>query len=145
MSPEARQEALKRYADFLEALSLERLDRLDEVCAPSIRFQDPFNSVEGLERYRLVLEKMYQDVPEITFTVTASAPGDPISFLRWRFEGRTKSGNPLVFDGVSEIEFDGEGRVTRHRDHWDAAGAVYEGVPLLGAILRAARRRLSLD
>ncbi|MEJ2026505.1 MAG: hypothetical protein P8X52_03290, partial [Limibacillus sp.] len=101
--------------------------------------------VEVVARYRRVLEKMYEDVPQIAFTVKASAPGAPVSFLGWRFEGRTKSGNPLVFDGVSEIEFDEQGRVTRHRDHWDAAGTVYEGVPLLGGLLRAIKKRLSVD
>ena len=145
MSPEEREKALKRYADFLEALSPERLGLLEEVCAPAILFQDPFNKVEGVGRYRRVLEKMYEDVPQIAFTVKASAPGAPVSFLGWRFEGRTKSGNPLVFEGVSEIEFDEQGRVTRHRDHWDAAGAVYEGVPLLGGLLRAIKKRLSVD
>jgi steroid delta-isomerase len=35
-----------------------------------------------------------------------------------------------------------DGRVVYHRDYWDAAGELYERIPLLGALMRGVRRRL---
>jgi hypothetical protein len=45
-------------------------------------------------------------------------------------------------DGVSEVAFDEAGKVRSHIDHWDAAGGLYERLPLIGAVLRHLRRRL---
>jgi steroid delta-isomerase len=140
-----RREALERYIAFLEGLTPEGLDRLGEVCAPGVRFRDPFNEVEGLERYRQVLQRMYEDVPAITFRVSASAVGEELCFLRWQFSGTTSGGRPLEIEGVSEVAFDAEGLVTLHRDFWDAGQVLYEKLPLIGALLRAIRRKLSID
>jgi steroid delta-isomerase len=139
-----RQEALERYVAFLEGLTPAGLDRLGEVCAPGVRFQDPFNEVEGLERYRLVLERMYEDVPEIEFRVVSSALGRDSAFLRWRFSGRTRGGRAIDFEGTSEIAFDEAGLVTAHRDFWDAGAALYEKLPLIGVLIRGIRRKLSI-
>ncbi len=145
MSEDRRAAALDAYVALLEGMSPERLGALTEHCAPDVRFQDPFNAVEGVERYRAVLEKMYEDVPEISFTVTHRALGEERAFIRWRFEGKTKGGGRLDFDGASELAFDEDGKITLHRDFWDAAGALYETVPVLGAVLRMIRKRLAID
>lgn len=145
MSEDTRARALEAYVGLLETMSPERLDDLMDHCAADVRFQDPFNAVQGVERYQAVLKKMYEDVPEVRFTVTQKGLGEERAFIRWRFEGRTKSGGRLDFDGVSELSFDKEGKVTLHRDFWDAAGALYETVPVLGAVLRLIRKRLAID
>ena len=64
-------------------------------------------------------------------------------FLTWNFSFRRHAQRAtLTIHGASHLRFDTEGRVTLHRDYWDAAHQVYERVPLLGAVLRALRRRL---
>ena len=36
-----------------------------------------------------------------------------------------------------------DGRIARHRDYWDAAGELYEKLPLLGTLMRWLRRRIA--
>ena len=39
-------------------------------------------------------------------------------------------------EGMSEIRFAPDGRVTDHQDHWDAATQFYGRLPLIGPALR---------
>jgi hypothetical protein len=44
---------------------------------------------------------------------------------------------------MSEVQFDEAGSVRAHIDHWDAAGQLYEKLPVIGWILRRIRARLA--
>jgi steroid delta-isomerase len=67
-----------------------------------------------------------------------------IAWLTWDLEYRLKAAEPMRrIHGASQLRFDGEGRVCHHRDYWDAAGELYESLPLLGGVLRLLKRRLS--
>ena len=136
--------AAARYIAFCEAMTPADLARLGEFCAPDIRFRDPFNAVTGVEAYRRVLAKMFEDVGQPDFAVTGRALAGDQCYLRWRFGFRRAGGEELRIEGMSEIHFDPDGRVTQHVDFW-AAGQVYELVPVLGGLLRLVKRRLSVD
>ena len=85
---------------------------------------------------------MFRDLGQPRFVVTRIASDGPVSFIRWDFTFELR-GRPLRIEGVSEVEIDGEGKVARHIDHWDAAGQVYERIPLLGGLLRQVRKRIA--
>lgn len=140
MTPEA---AAQRYIAFCEKMTPGDLGRLDEVCAPDIRFRDPFNQVAGVEDYRRVLAKMFEDIGQPDFTVDGHALEGDICHLRWRLRFQRKSGREVVIPGMSEVAFGPDGRATRHFDYWDA-GQVYEMVPLLRGLIRMVKRRLSV-
>jgi len=133
----------ERYAAFLEAMTREDLDRLEQFCAPDVRFRDPFNAVTGVEDYRRVLEKMFDDVGQPDFVITGRALAGERLFLHWRFAAAGPGGRPLRFEGMSDIRLDAAGRVMSHGDFWDA-GAVYEKSPLLRGLLRLVKKRLSV-
>jgi hypothetical protein len=46
-----------------------------------------------------------------------------------------------VILGGSHLVFDTTGRVTLHRDYWDAAEELYEKLPVVGSLMRWLRRR----
>ena len=111
-----------------------------------MRFRDPFNETTGVSAFRRVLEKMYEDVREPQFTISDRALSGNVCYMRWRFDYRFKDGSPApAIDGVSEVHFDPQGRVTVHLDHWDAAGQLYEHLPFIGTLMRWLRRRLAAD
>ncbi|MGF1591630.1 MAG: nuclear transport factor 2 family protein [Kiloniellaceae bacterium] len=140
MTPEA---AAERYIAFCESMTPDDLARLEEVCAPGIRFRDPFNEVTGVDAYRRVLARMFADVGQPEFRVSARALAGSTCFLRWSFTFRSAKGGKVTIEGVSEVAFGPDGRVTRHADFWDA-GRIYERIPLLGGLVRLIRRRLSI-
>ncbi|NIR62068.1 MAG: nuclear transport factor 2 family protein, partial [Gammaproteobacteria bacterium] len=66
-------------------------------------------------------------------------------YVRWRMTirfRRFRRGVDTESIGVSHVVFDRDGRVALHQDFWDAAGGLYEHVPLIGAVLRRIRQRL---
>ena len=145
MSETDRADALDRYVRFYETLTPDGVARLDEFVAPAVHFRDPFNDVRGVERLRAVLAHMFAITEASRFQVTDRAFGAAAAYVRWRYTFRPRGGLPWEITGVSELTFDGQGRVTEHLDHWDAAGQLYERVPVLGALLRLARRRLAVS
>jgi len=136
--------AAERYIAFLEAMTPTELARLEEFCAPEVHFRDPFNDVTGVSGYRRVMAKMFDDVGQPAFVVTGKALADQRLYLRWCFSATGPGGRPLRFDGMSTVDFDAAGRVTAHRDFWDA-GQVYEKIPVLRGLIGFVKRRLSVD
>ena len=138
------QEVVTRYIAFFENLTPDSLDRFDEVFAADARFRDPFNDSRGIAAVRQVFARMFEQLQDHSFKVLDHAVAGNRAYLNWEFRfsrrGKTQS---LLIEGMSPIDFDHDGRVTAHIDHYDAAGQVYETIPLLGAVLRALRKRIA--
>lgn len=137
------QEPAARYIAFCENMTPGSLGRLAEFCAPDIHFRDPFNDVTGIDNYRRVLAKMFEDVGQPTFLVTGKAQEGSDCYLRWRFTFRRAGGEKKTIQGMSEIRFTADGLVREHIDFWDA-GQVYEMIPLLRGLVGLVKRRLSV-
>ncbi|MDX1710497.1 MAG: nuclear transport factor 2 family protein [Rhodovibrionaceae bacterium] len=138
------EESARAYAQFFEQLDRDSLERIEQLCAPEVRFKDPFNDVTGVAAVRRVFEKMFEDVDDPAFEVTDIACSGQTAYLRWRFFFRPrKASRQWRIEGMSEVAFDTDGRVLSHIDHWDAAGQLYERLPIIGTLLRKIRRRLA--
>lgn len=138
----AARETLDAYVAFYRDAGPDDLPRLDALTTPDVVFQDPFQTLDGREAYKGLFRHMWATTGRPRVTVRRAAWDGDTVFLRWLFELRVK-GHWLPIEGVSEITFAADGRVSRHIDHWDAASQVYERLPGLGALLRLIRRRLS--
>lgn len=138
-------EAVEAYVAFYEGLSPESLERLPSLCAPEVRFRDPFNDVTGIAAYRAILEKMFVDVREPRFEVTDRALSNDVAYLRWTFTFRSrKGGAPWRIEGMSELHFDEAGRVAAHLDHWDSGSQFYGRLPFLRTLIGLVRKRLAV-
>lgn len=140
-------ELARRYAQSFAALTPHDLEGLRGLVAPEVRFRDPFNDVRGVERFLAVFARALEDMEDLTFATSRIAVDGDTAFLRWTMRGRPRTrwlAAPLVVEGVSEVRFDAGGRVIEHVDHWDAAGQLYERLPLLGGLLRVLHRRLGV-
>ncbi|HIJ62634.1 MAG TPA: nuclear transport factor 2 family protein [Rhodospirillaceae bacterium] len=135
--------ALAAWAEFWQTLTPASIPRVRELCAPDVRFADPFNDLVGVDPLQAMLRHMFTTLEQPGFVVEDQAMGHDAGYLRWRFSARLGR-HPLVIVGMSEIRFAPDGKVTLHRDHWDAGAQVYGRVPLLGAAIGMVRRRISL-
>ncbi len=139
--------AVDRLVAFFEHLQPADLARLDALYAPEARFKDPFNEVVGVPAIRRIFEHMFQQLHEPRFVVTdcvgpAVAGGAVVLLWDFRFRFRTVSPEQAqCIHGASHVVFDDQGRVTLHRDYWDAAEELYEKLPLLGGLMRWLKRR----
>lgn len=144
--PLDRDEALRRlsaYVDFWQRMTRDDLDRLGDWFTEDARFADPFNDVRGLPHIRAVFAHSLDLLTDVSIELEDRAVGEDACYIRWIYRYRTKKGGkPWRIEGMTELRFAEDGRVAAHVDHWDAAGQVYEKLPVLGAVLRAIKRKL---
>jgi predicted ester cyclase len=136
-------DAADRYRRYLETLTPQSLDALGDHVTADVRFKDPFNDVRGLNAMRRVFEHMFENVSDIRFTVHGMALDGATCFMNWQFAGRLGK-REWVFDGASVITLGTDGKVVSHIDHWDAAAAFYERLPVIGWLLARIRGRLAI-
>lgn len=139
-------EALARLKAYWEGLTRERVGSLDAVYAPDVHFRDPFNDVRGIEELRRIFGHMYETLEEPRFAITETILEGDRAVLVWDFDFRIRAWKPRVtqrIHGLSVVRFGADGRVTDHRDYWDAAGELYAKLPLVGPLVRYLARRMA--
>lgn len=137
-----REEALKRYARFYAEMTPERLGELRGLCTENVRFRDPFNDFAGTERLIALYRDMYSQLEAPGFEIIDQALGEHAGYLRWTMSFR-KNGKDWRIDGMTEVQFDEQGQVTAHLDHWDSGAQFYARLPLIGAVVRWIQRKLA--
>ena len=126
-----------------ERLSPQDLPRLAEIYTPGARFKDPFNEVQGVAAITRIFEHMFVSLEDPRFVIRDRVVQGDQCFLRWDFMFRMKrfSRDEQVIRGGSHLRLAADGRITEHRDYWDAAEELYEKLPVVGALMRWLKRR----
>ena len=142
---ETESAAIERVRTFFGDLTPDGVRRMaGRVYAPDAWFNDTLKTISGgeaIEDY-FVETARKADAVNVEFHDIARSGDD--FYFRWRMTMRIaalRGGEPLVSYGVTHFRFDDQGRVVIHQDFWDAAGGLYEHVPVVGGILRALRAR----
>jgi ketosteroid isomerase-like protein len=139
---ETASQPLRRLIDFFETLAPASLPNIGRIYAADARFRDPFNEVHGLRAIEGIFEDMFIRTRDPRFVITSAVEQGDQAFVTWDFSFGSGS-RQLRIQGCSHLHFDAQGRASLHRDYWDAAGELYEQLPLLGVLMRALRRKLS--
>ena len=136
--------ALGRLVAFFESISAADIGRLGDLYSADAFFKDPFNEVRGVPAIARIFEHMFVQVDAPRFSVREVLADGDAAFLVWDFEfafRRPLPAGPRRIRGCSHLRFDVDGRVTFHRDYWDAAEELYEQLPAIGVLMRWLRRR----
>jgi hypothetical protein len=119
----------------------------DDFYDTDVVFLDPIVELRGRDALKAYYADMYENVTSIRFDFSGGMEKDDEVVVFWTMEVRAKGlkgGEPVLLDGVSHIRYGGDsGRVIYHRDYFDMGAFVYENVPVLGSIVRYAKKRLS--
>lgn len=145
MTTSEREEAVKRVVDYWQTLSAARVSAISEVYTEDAYFRDPFNEVTGVDKLKHIFSDMFVRLHEPKFTITETIHQDNRVLMVWDFTYRIKTLKPELgrkIHGSSLIRFGADGRVNYHRDYWDAAGELYEQLPLVGGLMRWLKRRM---
>lgn len=134
---------VRRVVEFFESLHAEDLARLGELYAHDAFFKDPFNEVRGLAPIEGIFAHMFRTLDDPRFVVHDAVLQGDQCFLTWDFVFRLRraGSEALTVRGASHLRFGADGRITMHRDYWDAAEELYEKLPLLGSLMRWLKRR----
>jgi steroid delta-isomerase len=142
--PTDTRSAIDRLCIWFEALSPSSLKQLDAFYTTDARFKDPFNEVQGIPAITRVFEHMFESLHEPRFVVTERVVDGAQCFLVWEFRFRFKrfdTATEQVVRGGSHLRLAADGRVSDHRDYWDAAAELYEKLPVLGGFMRWLKQR----
>ena len=140
----APSDAVSTIVQTFENLNPELVAHLAAIYAPDARFKDPFNDVQSLDEIQRIFRHMYVSLENPRFIVTQRIVDGSQCFLTWEFRfgfRRFKTGQPQCILGASHLVLGEAGRITLHRDYWDAAEELYEKLPVLGGFMRWLKRR----
>jgi hypothetical protein len=134
---------LKPVVTFFEGLKPDDLARLGTIYSPGVRFKDPFNEVIGVEAVAAIFRHMFATLDSPRFVVHEVLVQRQQAFLSWdfRFRMRRFDRSEQRIRGGSHLRFGPDGRITEHRDYWDAAEELYEKLPLLRALMRWLKKK----
>lgn len=132
-----------RIVERFERLTPADVSRLGEIYTPDASFKDPFNDVRGVPAIEQVFAHMYKALQQPRFVIRDVIVDGDQCFLTWDFLfvlRRMGPGEQLIRGG-SHLRLAADGRISMHRDYWDAAEELYEKIPVLGALMRWLKRR----
>ena len=136
--------SLDALIHWFEHLTPQTLAELSHHYAPNARFKDPFNDVQGHAAMGAIFEHMFANLHEPRFVVTGRVQQGNQAFLTWDFVFRFRRFDTTTVQtvrGATHLVLDDAGRVTLHRDYWDAAEELYEKLPVVGGLMRWLKRR----
>ena len=140
------EERAREVARFFEQLTPESLEQLPDWYSADALFKDPFNEVSGLPAIQRIFSHMFSQVAEPRFHIEERLVADNGAMLAWTFHYRMPrlgGGGNQVMRGASHLRFDAAGKVSYHRDYWDAAEELYMKLPVPGMMMRGLRRALA--
>jgi len=132
---------LDALVDWYSTLTPETIAGVNAIYHEEARFRDPFNDVCGHRAIAAIFEHMFEVTQQPVFRITATQMEASSAWVNWTFDFHLR-GKPISIDGMTHLDFASDGRVMVHRDYWDALDLLVE-LPLLGAILRFVRRKMS--
>ena len=144
---DAERQALDRFAQFFGDFSAGRIARLlDATYAPDVYFNDSLKAIRGAAELARYLEESAAGVEDCRVAIEDIARNGHGEYLvRWKMLIRFRKfarGRDTWTVGITHLRFSADGRVAYHQDYWDSARGLYEHIPLLGAGIRAIRRRI---
>ena len=137
---ESAQRAVQRFAALYGDLSEENVKALErETYATDAWFNDTVATEVGIDAVEKYLLKTARGAEKVVARLEDVAVSGPDVYARWTMEIRTKNlagGKPIITEGISQLRFDGEGRIILHQDFWNPAAGIYQHLPLLGPAIR---------
>ncbi len=133
----------QKVVELFEGLAVTNLPRLAEIYTPDARFKDPFNEVQGLPAIQAIFAHMFASLDAPRFVIHDVILQGNQCFMRWDFVFQMRRFNAAeqTIRGGSHLVLAPDGRISHHRDYWDAAEELYEKLPVLGALMRWLKRR----
>lgn len=135
-------DALQTFITTYESLSKGQWQRLANLYADTIVFQDPLHRIEGIEALKDYFANLYTHLNYCHFQVHTVCHQEQQAFVTWTMRyahPRLNSGKEVVVEGTSHLHF--QDKITFHRDYVDLGQMLYEHIPVLGSVIKTIKRR----
>ena len=121
-------------------------NELDKFYTRDVVFQDPILRLEGLVNLKNYYSHAYENVKEIHFDFNQFFDSNETVIATWKMKLKVNGLNFGQFyevEGLSILKFNKNNQVEFHRDSLDLGQMVYERIPILGALIKKIRIKLS--
>lgn len=132
---------LQPLLDWYARLTPASLAEIGQYYAADAHFRDPFNDVCGVAAIKAIFDHMFAVTQASRFVFVEQLQQGEQAFVTWRFDCVIRR-RLWQIEGSTYLVFGADGRVVEHRDYWDAAGQLYEKLPLIGGVLRLLKRSM---
>lgn len=133
--------AMEKFVHFFTSMTPASVEQLHTVYTEEVLFKDPFNEVTGLLAVRKIFLEMFHQVDVPRFVVLLHGVTGDEGFITWEMHYRfKKETQQQCIRGATHVRFAADGRISLHRDYWDAAEELYEKLPILGGLMRMLKR-----
>jgi steroid delta-isomerase len=135
---------VEKIVTYFETFTPQSIPRVAEFYALDAYFKDPFNEVRGHKAIEGIYSHLFEALTAPRFIVTSQIVDGSACFLIWDFKFYFKSYDKTTEQtvrGGSHLMLDANGKITSHRDYWDAAEELYEKLPVVGGVMRWLKKR----
>jgi ketosteroid isomerase-like protein len=143
---EAEARATAAFTDFVRQMRAESIAaHARRVYAEDAYFNDTVKEIEGSEAIAEYLAESLGATEEVNVEVVDVVRSGMDFYYRWVMDIKFRSlngGNWARSEGMSQVRFNGEGRVVLHRDFWDAAGGLFAYMPVVGWLIKWIKGRI---
>lgn len=133
--------------EFFKELNKDTMHLVDEFYDRYVLFRDPLVEIHSRDALKQYYSRLYRNVREIDFDISYVIQENNNASLAWKMMLRADNFNgnkPVTVDGASIIKFGGsEGKAIYHRDYFDLGEFVYEGIPVLGGLVRIVKGKMA--
>ena len=126
---------IDNYVKIFESLSLENINKFDELLDENIYFEDPFNKVYGIKNFKKIFSNTLKKLDNVEFKVLTIISKNNIYILKWEMIFFAFNKNNSIF-GLSEVIVSKNKKIISHIDYWDSYSNFYIKVPIFGLIFQ---------
>ena len=126
---------IDNYVKLFETLSLENINKFDDLLDEDIYFEDPFNKVYGIENFKKIFSKTLKKLDNVEFKVLEIISKKNIYIIKWEMMFFAFKKNNSIF-GLSEVTVSKNKKIVSHIDYWDSYNNFYTKIPIFGLIFK---------
>ena len=126
---------IDNYVKLFESLSLENINKFDELLDENIYFEDPFNKVYGIKNFKKIFSNTLKKLNNVEFKVLNIISKNNIHILKWEMIFFAFNKHNSIF-GLSEVTVNKNKKIISHVDYWDSYNNFYTKIPIFGQIFK---------
>ena len=98
-------------------------------------FIDPTQKKNGIDAYIKAQDRLINRCDDIYLKSHSIAINKNIAFIEWTMGLKIK-GIEFIYDGITRLIFDEQGKVKEHRDYFDFCSGTFGNLPVIGVFFR---------
>jgi len=121
----------QKVASILEAArpgDLSIVEALRPLYVDDCHFEDPLQSLRGLDAFLSMNRKFLKSARVLKFSVHDKVESPDAIFLSWTLDYGARWMPQMKFEGVTRIKLR-DGKISEHRDYWDLVEGAFTTVP----------------